>query len=108
MCTQTLPKRLQADVLSVFHTLGLSFLLLTMRTQTLPKRLQADVFERFSYFGVKLLAACHAHTDTPKTSAGRRFSKIVLQTAKIGRSAGLLPLMATEAGRHKGASLRTQ
>ena len=44
-----------------------------MCTQTLPKRLQADVFEHFSYYGVKLLVAYHAHTDMPKTSAGRRF-----------------------------------
>ena len=68
-----------------------------MCTQTLPKRLQADVFERFSYFGVKLLAAYHVHADTPKTSAGRRFEHVsyfgvkLLAAIAIGfRATGIL------------------
>ena len=49
------------------------------------------------------------HSDILKIPAGRRFGDIgIYLVNKFGRSAGLMPLMAAEAGREKGASLPTQ
>ena len=72
------PKHLQADVLSSFHTLGLSLLLCAIWFMICSKHRQADVLSTFSTLRVKFRVVHHVVRDVFKTPAGRRFEQFFL------------------------------